>query len=402
MPILAVILGSLMSASSFAADAAAFNQQLAELRTAVRGKRVGMITNPSGVGPDMRQTADILCDDKDTTITAFFSPEHGLRGDQQAGAKVADYIDPSSGIPVYSMYGASKAPSDEQLAKVDVMVYDIQDVGVRFYTVVWSMTYAMEACAKNHKPFILLDRPNPLGLEAIEGSTNPADYGLIGRKWEGAKFGVCTRYGMTLGEVAKLVNGEWLTTKADLTVIPIPGLTRSTTWEQTGRPWVYPSPNMPTLDTVRLYPGMCIFEGTNMSEGRGTTKPFEQIGAPWIDGVALAAAMNAKHLPGVLFRPSWFTPVFSKQKDERCGGVQVHIIDAQKLEPIRTALELLQTIVKMYPEKTEVTAWAGKLMGDPTLPEAIKTKPVGEIMAGWDANRKEFEAIRGKYLIYSK
>lgn len=389
-----------MTATMTHAKDTGMNEQIAELRRLVRGKRVGMLTNPSGVGDDLRQTADILHEDADTTITAFFAPEHGLRGDQQAGVKISDYTDSVTGITVYSMYGAHKAPSDEQLSKIDVMVLDVQDVGVRFYTFSWSMTYALEACAKNGKPFIILDRPNPVGLAVVEGSPNRDDYGLIGRKWEAAPFGVATRHGLTLGELAQLVNGEWLTTKADLKVIPVPGLRRTTTWEETGRPWVIPSPNMPSLNTARLYPGTCIFEGTNLSEGRGTTLPFEQIGAPWIDGVALAQKMNAKKLPGVQFRAAWFTPTFSKHKDERCGGVQVHITDATKLQPIRTALELTQTIYQMYPDKMEITAWAGKLMGDPTLPEAIKTKPVDEIIAGWEPLLKQFKDVRAKYLIY--
>ncbi|GAB4321290.1 MAG: DUF1343 domain-containing protein [Candidatus Sumerlaeia bacterium] len=380
--------------------ASRFDEQFAALREAVRGKRVGMLTNPSGVGPDLRQTADLLWSDSETTITAFFAPEHGLRGDHQAGAQVQDYIDPHTGVPVFSIYGVRRAPTDEQLALIDVLVFDIQDVGVRFYTYVWTMTFAMEACAKNGKEFIVFDRPNPIGLDRVEGHPNPQDYGLIGRKWPEAPWGVATRHGLTAGELARLVNAEWMNPKVNLTVIAVPGLTRRTGWEQTGRLWVLPSPNMPTLDTARLYPGLCVFEGSNVSEGRGTTKPFELIGAPWVDGVALAAAMNARALPGVRFRAAWFTPTFSKHAGVLCGGVQVHITDPAALDPIRTGLALLQQIYQMYPAETQITDYAGRLMGDPALPEEIKTRPVEEIVAGWEADLNAFRAVREKHLIY--
>ena len=376
------------------------DQQVQALLDSVRGKRVGLLTSPSGVDNHLNMIADILDADPNTTVTAFFAFEHGLRGDLQAGDEVTDYIDPYTSIPVYSLYRVRNAPTDEQLASLDVLVINKQDVGVRFYTSVWVMSYAMEACAKNHKKFIVLDRPDPIGGEKVEGAPITWDAGLAGRVWSGQPFGIATRSGMTLGEIALLINGEWMNPKVDLQVIAIPGYTRATTFERTGRPWVLPSPNMPTLDSATVYPGTCIFEAVNVSEGRGTVKPFELIGAPFINGFDLARELNVLNLPGVRFRPAFFTPRFDDYTGQQCGGVQLHVLDRNAFDPIRTALFMLKTIYEKYPDKIQIRSYASTLTGVLNLHERIKNESVDSIIAGWQENLEAFKKIRARYLLY--
>ncbi|MBN1903452.1 DUF1343 domain-containing protein [Candidatus Sumerlaeota bacterium] len=374
--------------------------QVASLLNEVKGKSVGLLTNPTGVDNQLNQIADILFHDENSTLTAFFAPEHGLRGDQQAGGGVTDYIDPITGLPVYSVYSIRLAPTDEQLLNIDALIFDIQDVGVRFYTYVWTMTHAMEAAAKNGKEFIVFDRPNPIGCLKVEGAPNTVDYGLIGRLWPGESFGVATRHGMTVGELAGLVNGEWMDPKVSLKVIKIPGYARDQYFEDAKRPWVIPSPNMPTIDTATVYPGMCVFEGTNLSEGRGTTKPFEMVGAPFINGVELAAELNALGLPGVRFRPAYFKPSFDDYSGQFCGGIQAHVMDRETFDPIRTGLMALKTAYNKYPGDVNITNYASKLMGVPDLQNRIKTESVDDIIQGWQANLTAFKQMREKYLLY--
>ena len=378
----------------------ASQQQIDALLAAVAGKRVGLLTNHTGVDSQINQIADILFADSNTTLTAFFAPEHGLRGDQQAGGGVVDYIDPVTGLPVYSLYQVRIAPTDEQLATIDVLVFDIQDVGARFYTYVWTMTHAMEAAAINGKKFIVFDRPNPIGGVKVEGAPNTVDYGLIGRLWAGQPFGVATRHGMTVGELTSLVNGEWMNPRVDLQVILIPGYTREQYFEDTGHPWVFPSPNMPTIDTAMVYTGMCIFEGSNISEGRGTTKPFEMVGAPFIDGVALARDLNALGLPGVRFRPAYFQPSFDDFSGQFCGGIQVHVMDRETFDPIRTGLTALKVVYEKYPTEVTISNYASRLMGVSNLHDRIKTESVESIIASWQVNLEAFKALRAGYLLY--
>jgi len=392
----------LEGAVSMTADNPADSSQLQveALLKAIKGKRVALLTNPTGVDGQLNLIADIINEAKDIELVAFFAPEHGLRGDLQAGGRVTHYIDPYTSVPVYSIYRTQRAPTKEQLENVDVLIFDIQCVGVRFYTFVWSMTYAMEAAAENGVKFIVFDRPNPVGAHKAEGAPNRKDLGLVGRLWPGHPLGVATRYGMTPGEVARLVNGEWMNPKAELQVIPIPGYTREQCFEDTGRPWVQPSPNMPTLDTAIVYPGMCVFEGSNLSEGRGTTKPFEQVGAPFINGVELAKKLNALGLSGVRFRPAFFIPSFADWKGEYCGGIAVHVMDREMFDPIRTALYTLKTAYEMYPDKVRITRYASTLMGVENLHERIKTESVDSIIAGWQKDLEAFKKLRQKYLIY--
>lgn len=382
------------------AQSDALQAQVQALLAEVRGRRVGLLTNPTGIDGQLAQIADVLASDPSVELVAFFAPEHGLRGDQQAGGSVVDYTDPHTGLPVYSVYGSRLAPTDEQLALLDVLVFDIQDVGVRYYTFIWTMTHAMEACARNGKAFVVFDRPNPVGCDRVEGAPNTVDYGLVGRLWPGEPFGLATRHGMTPGEVARLVNGEWMDPPVDLTVIPIPGYHRETRWEELGRPWVLPSPNMPTVDTAFAYIATCVFEGTNVSEGRGTTRPFELIGAPFIDGFQWAADLNALDLPGVRFRAAAFIPTFSKYAGEVCSGVQLHILDRQAYDPERTGLWMLKTLKTRWGDQFTIRSRADLYFGVIGLADAIETQTPEEIIAGWQQDLAAFRALREAYLIY--
>jgi uncharacterized protein YbbC (DUF1343 family) len=377
-------------------------QQIAELVEVLKGKRVGLLTNPTGVDGELRLIADRLHEHPEVELVAFFAPEHGVRGDEQAGRHADDFVDPITGLPVHSMYGPRQSPLPEHLADLDVMVFDIQDVGSRFYTFVWSMTLAMEACAANGKAFVVLDRPNPIGLTKIEGQPNRFNAGLIGRKWPNAEFGVATRHGLTAGELATLVNEEWMDPKVDLTVVKVPGLTRGMSFEETGYPWVFPSPNMPTIDTALVYPGLCIFEGTNLSEGRGTTRPFELVGAPFVDGTKLAERLNEQGLPGVRFRAAWFRPSFSKHQGELCGGIQVHVTDAETFEPVRTGIAVLKAVVELYPDDVTFRSSLSRLMGIENLEERIRNESVDQIVASWQADLELYRALRAKHLLYGE
>ena len=376
-------------------------EQFSNLKTALADQRAGFLTNPTSVDNQFRHLADRMAGDPDINLICFFAPEHGLRGEHQAGAGDADYTDPITGLPVYSLYRTRQAPTAGQLETIDVLVYDIQDVGTRFYTYVWTMTHAMEACAANETKFIVFDRPNPIGISEVEGAPVPFDSGLIGRKWPDAPFGVPTRHGMTAGEIATLVNEEWMDPKVDLQVVEVPRYTRKMSFEETGYPWVYPSPNMPTRDTALVYPGMGIFEGSDMSEGRGTTKPFELCGAPYINGVDFAGQLNALGLPGVRFRVAYFTPIFEDYSGEVCGGVQVHVTDPDSFQPVRTGMSVLKTAYEMYPEQVELRNWASRLMGVENLHERLQTESVDAIIEGWQEDLQAFLALRDQHTIYT-
>lgn len=374
--------------------------QIRDLLELARGKRVALLTNPTGVDGDYRLLADRLAEDPDITVTAFFAPEHGLRGDQQAGAKVLDYVDQRTGVPVFSLHGDRRAPGLDQLADCDALIFDIQDVGARFYTYVWTMTKAMEAAAEAGVPFLVFDRPNPIGLERVEGPPNRMDCGMVGRKWENAPFGVATRHGMTPGELAQLVNEEWLTRRAALSIITIPDHTRGEPFSQTEYPWVSPSPNMPTLDTAAVFPGTCLFEGTNLSEGRGTTRPFELVGAPWIDAFQLVNDMNEQRLPGVRFREAQFRPTFSKHAGELCGGVQLHVTDVDAFRPILTGFMLLERILRLWPRQTETRPFLSRLAGIADLHERILADGAIKLADAWQNDLQAFRALRERHLIY--
>jgi uncharacterized protein YbbC (DUF1343 family) len=306
------------------------------------GKRLGLITAPTGLDHSFRPTIRIL--QEQFKLAALFSPEHGVRGDQGAGAAVDTYRDPLTNVPVYSLYRKdSKRLTPKMLEEVDMVVYDIQDVGVRYYTFIYTMLYALEDCAKAGKTFVVLDRINPLGGMKVEGNILKEGY----RSFVGG-YPLCVRYGLTAGEVAMMANDQ-MNWKAELHVVRCEGWERGMLFPDTGRIWVHPSMGIPRFDTALLYAGTCLIEGTNLSEGRGTTFPFEMIGAPFIQQPErLAEEMNRKRLPGVLFRPVYFQPSASKHQGELCGGVQLYITDPRAVHAVETGITLMYTIMENY------------------------------------------------------
>jgi uncharacterized protein YbbC (DUF1343 family) len=388
----------------------------------IQGKRIGLITNPSGVDSKLRSTVDLLRAVPGVKLVALYAPEHGVRGNAQAGEYVPFYMDEKFKIPVFSLYGPSMKPpagmlrnideymrsfdtthADKKVAPsmtkdVDVLIYDIQDVGTRVYTYEATMAYAMQAAAEAGMDFVVLDRPNPITGRLTEGPIleYPAFSSFVGL------YPVPLRFGLTIGELARLYNDKFLEKKAKLTVVPMEGYARNLWFDETGLPWVIPSPNMPTLETATVYPGQVFFEGTNVSEGRGTTRPFEMFGAPWIDGFELARALNALRLPGVIFREQWFTPVFSKFKEQLCGGCQIHVTDRNAYRPLAAALHIIKTLREMYPGQFKFhEAYFDKIMGTASVRKAIEAGTgIEEIVAGWADGLARFEALRRPYLLY--
>lgn len=305
------------------------------------GLRLGLITNPSGLDRKFNSTIDLLQERFD--LRALFSPEHGVRGDAQAGEKVGCYTDLRSQLPVYTMYG-DRSAAYSAFDGLDCIVYDIQDVGLRFYTYIYTLADAMQEAAKRGIRVVVLDRADPLGLDVIEGSV--IEDGL----WSGVgKYALPSRYGLSVGEFSRYLNGEY-GIGCDLRVIACDGLSRECEYESLGIPWVLPSPNLPTPESVLCYTGTVLFEGTNLSEGRGTTKPFELIGAPWLDVDALIGHFNSRGIDGAALRPAYFVPTFSKHKGEMCRGFQIHITDRESFKPFRLGLELVDYIRKTHPE----------------------------------------------------
>ncbi|HZG85680.1 DUF1343 domain-containing protein [Paenibacillus sp.] len=308
------------------------------------GKRVGLITNPTGVTAELRTAVDVCRELPGVRLTALFACEHGLNGERQAGVRFEDGVHPALGIPVYSLYGPRKAPDAATLADVDAVLFDMQDLGLRFYTYGSTLVYVMRACAEHGVPLFVLDRPNPLGGLRVEGGLlRPGFESMVGA-WP-----MPVKTGMTIGETALMAN-DALGIGCDVRVVPMEGWPRAMEFPETGLPWMLPSPNIPTIETARAYAGTCFFEGTNVSEGRGTTRPFEWIGAPWFDGRKVADAMNALRLPGVRFHPVYATPTFSKHAGELCGGVRLFVTEPAAYEAVRTGLTLLHTVARLHPD----------------------------------------------------
>lgn len=363
-----------------------------------RGKRVGLITGPTGLDKNLKSTIDIIIEK--FNLTALFSPEHGIRGNFQAGVHVENYLDEKTGIKVYSLYGKNRKPSSEVLKDIDVLVMDIQDVGARFYTYLYTMTNSMESCAENGKPFVVLDRINPIGGEIVEGNILNTEFqSFVGL------YPVASRYGLTIGEFASLVNKEF-NINCDLHIVKCEGWRRELYFDETDLQWVAPSPNIPTIDTAILYPGTCVFEGTNISEGRGTTKPFEIIGAPWLDPYKLADLMNNKGFEGVIFRPVYFEPTFSKHKGELCRGVQIHIKDRKKIEGFKIGLQLLYNIKEMSgdkfswlpPFKEGTPYFIDHLMGTDEI--RLEKYSMDEIILKYQEQIKTFTLLKNQYHLY--
>jgi len=365
-----------------------------------QGKRLGIITNHTGYDSNGRFVVDVFRGMTGVTVAALFSPEHGLWGKEQAGEKVDSYKDPVYNLPVYSLYGQTQKPTPEMLRNIDVLVFDIQDVGARFYTYVYTMSLAMEAAAENGKRFVVLDRPNPINGDCIEGNVlDPAVASFVGL------YPIPVRHGMTVAELAKMFNGQgWLAggVKAELVVIPMEGWRRRMWYDQTGLRFIKPSPNMPDLETAAVYPGLCLLEGTNVSEGRGTDKPFLQFGAPWIDSQLLAERLNRLNIAGMRFEPAKFTPGSSKYQGLECHGVRIVVTDRDRLEAYYSGVRIVDEIARLYPRDFQwKAAHFDRLCGTSTIREAITSqRSLDELRNKWQPALESFRKIRDKYLIY--
>jgi len=366
-----------------------------------QGKRIGIVANHTAYDAKGRFIVDCLRDLPDVNVVALFSPEHGFYGTIEAGEHVAYQIDSKYRLPVYSLYGKTLKPTKEMLEGLDMLVFDMQEIGARFYTYVYTMSLAMEAAAQSNKQFVVLDRPNPINGVDIEGPILEPEYAtFVGL------YPIPVRYGMTMGELARMFNEQgWLQdgVKADLTVVPVTGWRRSMWYDQTGLEFRKPSPNMPSIDSAALYPGLCLLEGTNVSEGRGTDIPFQTFGAPWIDARALTARLAALNLPGVKLEPTSFTPTKSKHKGVECHGVRIMIVDRNKLKPFRIGVCVVDAIARMYPEQLKWrVAHFDRLCGTATIRKAIVAgrSPL-DLESKWKDDLASFQIIRKQYLIYS-
>lgn len=307
-----------------------------------KGKNLGLITNPTGVNKKLQSTIDIL--NNRYNLKALFSPEHGVRGDVQAGGTVESYTDAKTGLPVYSLYGKIRKFTAEMLEGINLIVMDIQDIGARYYTYIYTMAYAMEGCAQYDIPFVILDRVNPLGGDIIDGNIlDTKNRSFVGN------YPIPVRHSLTMGELACLFNREF-GINCRLEVVRLEGWNRSLYFDETDLLWVSPSPNIPTFETAILYIGTCLLEGTNVSEGRGTAKPFELLGAPWIDACELSDVMNSQGFNGVIFRPAHFTPSFSKHQGQLCNGVQIHITESKSVKAFEIGVRFIYTLMDYYKE----------------------------------------------------
>ncbi len=371
----------------------------------LRGARVGLLAHQASVTRDFSHATTLLSRLPGVRLVRLFAPEHGLWGAVQDHAAIATGTDPVTGLPVSSLYGEQRAPTREMLDGLDALVVDLQDVGARYYTFAWTMALSMRECARAGVQVVVLDRPNPLGGERVEGNTpDPRFASFVGL------YPVPARHGFTIGELARRFNVEH-GIRCDLTVVEMRGWERWMLWEDTGLPWVPPSPNMPTPDTARVYPGGCLIEGTNLSEGRGTTRPFELIGAPYLDGHRYARALNALGLPGVRFRPARFVPTFHKWAGELCGGIQVHVTDRHRFKPFRTGVAGIMVAREQAPGEFD---WRKPpyefeherlpidiLFGTDAIRQQIERgEDLGAIAAGWRAGLPLYLRRRGPFTLY--
>ena len=380
----------------------------AEQFRALRGLRVGAIVNPTSVDGRFRHLADLLGAAPGVTLAALFGPEHGVRGEVQYMEAVREAKDPRTGVPMYSLYGStveSLRPRREWLEGLDVVVFDIQDVGARYYTYVYTMALAMEACAKAGVRFVVLDRPNPLGGERVEGNlVEPGFRSFVGM------YPLPNRHGMTLGELARMLNAEERF-GCDLAVVPCLGWSRSMRWTETGLAFISPSPNMPTPDTAQVYPGMCLLEGTNLSEGRGTCRPFEQFGAPYLDAHGIAAALERHRLPGLRVRAAYFVPTWDKHRGAGCAGAFLHVTDPAVFPSVRTGLAVVaeaqllggsdfQWRAEAYEFVTDVPAF-DLLCGNARVRQALEHgAEFGDVAALLDGAESGFLERRAPHLLY--
>jgi uncharacterized protein YbbC (DUF1343 family) len=387
-----------MAPSAAAGVAPGIEVLLADSLHLLRGKRVGLITNHSGRDRRGTSTIDLLYHAPGVRLTALFGPEHGLRGVARAGESVSTTTDSATGVPIYSLYGQTYAPTAEMLRDVDVLVYDIQDVGARVYTFEWTMALSAEAAGKLGKKFIVLDRPDPIRGDRVEGNIlEPRFRSFVGQ------YPVALRYGLTAGELLRYLVGTGQVS-ADVTVVPMRGWRRSMWWEETGIPWVNPSPNLRSVDATVLYPGTVFFEGTNATEGRGTDKPFQLIGAEWLsDAGALAAEMNAMALPGVRFDSTSRT--IENGGGYKFGGktipmIELSVTDRNSIRPVEVAIRLLRAIYLRHRSDWKWGPSIERLAGTDELRSAVEQGTVDALLAKWAREAAEFEALSRPYRIY--
>jgi len=372
----------------------------------LKGVRVGLLVHPASVTRGLRHASDIFEDARQCALTALFGPQHGIRGETQDNMlEWEGFKDPATGLPVFSLYGRTRKPGKTMLKGIDALVVDLQDVGVRYYTFIWTMDLAMEACSEAGKAVVVLDRPNPIGGHKVEGPALDPDYAsFVGRR------PLPVRHGMTIGEIGLYLKKSFYPS-LDLHIIPMKGWMRKMWFDETGLPWVMPSPNMPTLQTAVVYPGMCLLEGTHLSEGRGTTRPFELFGAPHIAPERLVKRLGEFKLPGVLFRPLYFQPTFQKHKGRLCGGAQLHVMDRERFRPFKTGVAVLKAVREIYPHKP--------LWKKPPYEYETRKMPI-DILAGtdrlragidggeslahmeawWDEECRAFNKTRKRFLLY--
>ena len=372
------------------------------------GARVGLIVNPASINSRFAHAADLFYQEKRINLVALFGPQHGIRGETQDDMiEWQSFTDKRTGLPAYSLYGENRKPTPEMLSDLDALVFDVQDVGTRVYTFIYTMALAMEAAGERGLKFIVLDRPNPINGLSVEGNIHEPEF----RSFVGM-FPIPMRHGMTAGELALMFNSEF-GAGCELEVIKMEGWRRSMFYEETRLPWVMPSPNIPTVDTAVVYPGTVMIEGTNISEGRGTTRPFEIIGAPFIDSYSLVEELGKDNLPGVVFRPLYFQPTFHKFNGEVCGGVQIHVTNRDQFKPVATGVAVTSAIKRLYPESFR---WKQPpyeyvydrlpfdvITGTAGLREQIESgMSVAEIEASWREGIIDFVTRRESYLLYDR
>jgi uncharacterized protein YbbC (DUF1343 family) len=374
-------------------------------RKLIAGQRVGLVCNPASIDSRFVHASDRLLEG-DWTLTALFGPQHGFRSDLQENMIESPHArDAKRRVPVHSLYSETREPTAEMLADVDVLVIDLQDVGTRIYTYIYTMANCLRAARQHGVRAVVCDRPNPINGDDIEGATLDPDYtSFVGQ------FPIPMRHGLTIGEAARLFNDQF-GINAAVDVVPMDGWKRSMYFDETGLPWVLPSPNIPTLETAIVYPGAVLFEGTLLSEGRGTTRPFEIVGAPWIDGERFADAMNRRNLPGVHFRPVFFEPTFHKHAQRLSGGCQIHVTDRRTFPSMRAAVEMLDEFHREAPaqplwrdppyEYEHVKPPIDILYGSDRLRHGIDAgESPASIMAGWRRDEDAFRTLRQKFLLY--
>lgn len=370
------------------------------------GLKAGLLIHPASVNRKLIHTKDIILNTKKLKLVALFGPQHGVFGNTQDNMiEWEGFVDPVSRLPVHSLYGKTRKPTSEMLENIEVFIVDLQDIGARYYTFIWTMALCMQSCMEEKIPMIVLDRVNPIGGHITEGPVLKKEFSsFVGL------HPLPVRHGLTIGEISAYLKDNFYP-QLDLTIIPLKGWKRNQWFDKTGLPWVMPSPNMPTLDSATVYPGMCLFEGTILSEGRGTTRPFEIFGAPFIEPEKMVKRLNDFKLKGVIFRPLYFTPTFNKFSGKLCGGAQIHVIDREKFKPFKTAVAILLTVKELYPE---INLWREPpyeyefeklpfdiLAGSERLRKEIEEgKSLKDMQSWWNEELEDFEKIRKNYLLY--